>query len=115
MGVGFLWIHGGREWGWGGLSLDTRWAGARGGVGVATFWLLCADFALWVDSLIVENRLYSTRVSVAVEDRLSCSVTCGIFPDQGSNLCLLYWQVDSSTLDHQGTPKNQYLFTQTGK
>ena len=46
---GFLWIHGGREqgWGWafsgytvgrspgwGGLSLDTRWAGAWGGVGL---------------------------------------------------------------------------------
>ena len=27
---------------------------------------------------------------------LSCSVACGIFPDQGSNLCLLHWQVDSS-------------------
>ena len=25
---------------------------------------------------------------------LSCSATCGIFPDQGSNLCPLHWQVD---------------------
>ena len=34
---------------------------------------------------------------------LSCSVTCGIFPDQGSNLCLLLWQADSVPLSHQGT------------
>ena len=26
---------------------------------------------------------------------LSCSAACGIFPDQGSNLCPLNWQVDS--------------------
>ena len=34
---------------------------------------------------------------------LSCSEACGIFPDQGSNLCLLHWQVDSLPLSHQGT------------
>ena len=28
----------------------------------------------------------------------------GIFPDQGSNLCLLHWQTGSLTLSHQGTP-----------
>ena len=26
---------------------------------------------------------------------LSCSVACGIFPDQGSNPCPLHWQADS--------------------
>ena len=31
----------------------------------------------------------------------------GIFPDQGSNLCLLYWQVDSLPLSHQGSPENK--------
>ena len=34
--------------------------------------------------------------------RAFCSVTCGIFPDQGSNPCLLHWQADSSPLSHQG-------------
>ena len=29
---------------------------------------------------------------------LSCSVACGIFPDQGSNLCPLHWQADSYPL-----------------
>ena len=36
-----------------------------------------------------------------------CSVACGIFPDQGSNLCSLHWQgtlVDSLSLNHQGSP-----------
>ena len=28
----------------------------------------------------------------------------GIIPDQGSNLCLLHWQVDSLLLSHQGSP-----------
>ena len=27
--------------------------------------------------------------------QLSCSAACGIFPHQGSNLCLLHWRVDS--------------------
>ena len=28
----------------------------------------------------------------------------GIFPTQGSNSCLLHWQVDSSPSSHQGSP-----------
>jgi len=28
-----------------------------------------------------------------------------IFPTQGSNPCLLHWQVDSLALSHQGSPK----------
>ena len=35
---------------------------------------------------------------------LSCSVACGIFPDQGWNLCLLHWQADCLPLSHQGRP-----------
>ena len=35
----------------------------------------------------------------------SCSVACGIFPDQGSNPCPLHWQADSQPLRHQGSPK----------
>ena len=29
---------------------------------------------------------------------------CGIFPDQGSNPCLLHWQADSLPLSHQRSP-----------
>ena len=43
--------------------------------------------------------------SVAVVHGLSCSAACGIFPDQGSNLCLLHWQADSLLLSHQGSPR----------
>ena len=35
---------------------------------------------------------------------LSCSIACGIFPDQGSNPCHLHWQADSQPLDDQGSP-----------
>ena len=42
--------------------------------------------------------------SIAVVHRLSCSKACGIFPDQGLNLALLHWQVDSSVLSYQGSP-----------
>ena len=33
--------------------------------------------------------------SVVVAHRISCSVACGIFPDQDSNPCPLHWQADS--------------------
>ena len=33
--------------------------------------------------------------STVVAYGLSCSVACGTFPDQGSNLCLPHWQADS--------------------
>ena len=42
--------------------------------------------------------------SVIVAHGPSCSVACGIFPDQGSNPCPLHWQADSQPLCHQGSP-----------
>ena len=41
--------------------------------------------------------------SGVVAHRLSCSKACGIFLDQGSNLCLLHRPVDSYPLYHQGS------------
>ena len=50
--------------------------------------------------------------SVVVAHGPSCSVACGIFPDQGSNLCPLHWQADSQPLHHQGSPDLHYcLYT----
>ena len=43
--------------------------------------------------------------SVIVAHGPSCSTACGIFPDQGSNPCLLHWQADSQPLRHQGSPR----------
>ena len=42
--------------------------------------------------------------SAVVAHGPSCSAACGIFPDQGSNLCPLHWQADSQPLRHQGSP-----------
>ena len=36
--------------------------------------------------------------------RLSCSVACGIFSDQGSNPCPIHWQADSLPLCHPESP-----------
>ena len=42
--------------------------------------------------------------SVVVAHGPSCSAACGIFPDQGSNPCLLHWQADSQTTAPSGKP-----------
>ena len=57
-----------------------------------------------VGSVVVAHGLQST-VSVVVAHRLSCSAACGIFPDQGCNLCPLRWQADSQPLHPQGSPQ----------
>ena len=43
--------------------------------------------------------------------RTYCSAVCGIFPDQGWNLCLLHWQADFLLLSQQGSPINLILVT----
>ena len=47
--------------------------------------------------------------SVVVAHGLSCSAACGIFLDQGSNLCLLHWQVDSLPRSHHRSPRSENL------
>ena len=55
----------------------------------------CGLQQLWhVGSVVVAHGLQSAG-SVVVVHRLSCSPSCGIFPDQGSNPCPLHWQADS--------------------
>ena len=49
--------------------------------------------------------------SVVMAHRPSCSAACGIFPDQGSNLCPLHWQADSQPLHHQGSPVGSFFIT----
>ena len=46
--------------------------------------------------------------SLADVHGLSCSMTRGIFPDRGANLCLLLWQADSLPLSHQGSPALEF-------
>ena len=55
-------------------------------------------------SLVAALRL------LIVAYRLRCFTARGVFPDQGSNLYLLLWQVDSLLLSHQGRPsRKQFL------
>ena len=46
---------------------------------------------------------------MTVAHGLSCGEACGVFPDRELNMCLLRWQVDSSSLSHQGSPRVQIL------
>ncbi|KAJ8796197.1 hypothetical protein J1605_018139 [Eschrichtius robustus] len=53
-----------------------------------------------------EARALGVRASVVVAHGPSCSMACGIFPDQGSNPCPPHWQADSQPPRHQGSPIN---------
>ena len=53
-------------------------------------------FSLWNTGFsLLQSTGFRSVGSVVVVHRLSCSAACGIFPDQGSNPCLLSWQSDS--------------------
>ena len=55
--------------------------------------------------------------SAVVAHGPSCSVACGILPDQGSNPCPLHWQAGSQPLRHQGSPSSffEHLLDGTSK
>ena len=59
------------------------------------------DWSDWAQAWALELRLSSCHLR-----GLSCPAACGIFLDQGSNLCLLHWQVDSFLLSLQGSPSS---------
>ena len=63
----------------------------------------CAGLSL-LRSLLLRSTGSRCAGSVIVAHRLSCSVACGILPDQGSNPCSLHLQADSQPLRHQGSP-----------
>ena len=80
--------------------------------GFSLWWLLievashCGDFSLWRLLSLQSTGSRSTGSVVVVPGR-SCPVACGIFPDQGSNLCPLHWQ-NSEAVDHQGSPHVEF-------
>ena len=55
--------------------------------------------------------LWSTG-SVIMVLRLSCPAACGIFPDQGSNPCLLHWQEDFFTTEPSQKPHGIIVLTE---
>ena len=63
----------------------------------------CAGLSL-SQPLLLRSTGSRRAGSVVVAHRPRCSAACGVFPDQGSNLCLLHWQADSQPLRHQGSP-----------
>ena len=56
--------------------------------------ITCAGFSL-SRPLLLRSTGSRRAGSVVVAHGPSCSAACGIFPDQGSNPCLLHWQADS--------------------
>ena len=79
-------------------------------VGCSSQWLLLVEHGLWGvwASLVAVCGLQGTGLTVVAQG-LRCSAACGIFPDQGSNLCHLHWPADSSPLSHQGNPYENNL------
>ena len=69
----------------------------------------CAGLSLSRPLLLRSSGSRCAGSVVVVAHRPSCSAACGIFPDQGSNLCPLHWQVDSQPLRHQGSPPSCFL------
>ena len=63
----------------------------------------CAGLSL-LRPLLLRSTGSRRAVSVIMAHGPSCSAACGIFPEQGSNLCPLHWQADSQPLRHQGNP-----------
>ena len=63
-----------------------------------------------VASLVAEHRLGACRpqkfqlASPRAQAQKLWGTGCGIYPDQGSNLCPLHWQMDSYPLLYQGSP-----------
>ena len=61
----------------------------------------CRAQALGAQAPVVAAHGLQSVGSVAAHG-LSCSAPCGIFLDQGLNLCPLHWRADSYPLRHQG-------------
>ena len=70
----------------------------------------CVDFSLQGLPLLESMGPRHTG-SAAVVHWLGCSIACGIFPNQGSNPCVLHWQAFSSPQSQQGSPDLFYFFS----
>ena len=69
-------------------------------------WLLLVATAPVVDTCpgVCKPHQLHHMGSVAEAHGLSCSLVCGIFPDQRWNLGLLHWQADSLPLSQEESP-----------
>ena len=72
----------------------------------------CAGLSL-SQPLPLRNTGSRRAGSAIVAHGASCSVACGILPDQGSNPRRLHWQADSQPLRHQGSPPHGFITSKT--
>lgn len=73
--------------------------------GCTGFSLVHAGFSLQRLLSLLSTGPRVRRLSSCGARGFSCFTAWGIFPDQGLNPCLLYWQADSLTLSRQGSPQ----------
>ena len=66
--------------------------------------VVVCGFLIALTSLVAGHRLQNVCSAVAAQG-LSCYMACQVFLNQGPNLHLLHWQVDSLPLIHQGSPR----------
>ena len=71
-------------------------------LGLCCFERAFSNCGEWGLLFAAQLRALLVVVFLAAEHGLRCPAVHGIFLDQGSNLCSLYWQEDSSPLDSQG-------------
>ena len=81
------------------LSNCSKQASHCGGFSCCRAWALERTSFRSCGSWVLEHRFNSRG-----PQELSCPAARGIFPDQGSNPCLLHWQADSWPPSHQGSP-----------
>ena len=74
----------------------------------------CCDFSC-CRTWALGHLGFSSCGSQALEHRLSCFASSGIFPDQGSNLCLLRWQADSLPWSHHGDIFDHHVVGRGGR
>ena len=73
---------------------------ATGGFsGCSTWASRCGGFSC------CRTQTIAAKASIVVAPGPIYAKACGIFPDQGWNWCPMYFKVDSSALDHQGSPR----------
>ena len=73
--------------------------------------VLVAESPLWW-LLLLQSTSSVVRASAVVAHGLNCSEACGIFPDQGSDLCLLHLLVGSYPLHHPESPCSPVMRSQ---
>ena len=90
---------------WGALTCRQRPTAFYSHLGLSAFKFIISSF-LAALGLIAACRAFSScsvSVSCCGGFGLSCPAACGIFQNQGSNLCPLYQQVDSLLLGGSGS------------